>query len=122
MHLTPDPVTYILTANRIPVGFNVGLDSIRDIADPVSCHRLFNALEHCFLGDFQQSVSFLRNLSYPEGLGVVAHETVEFSNDITGNYIALVKDNLLGGDTVDQLLVYREAVMPRKSAIALARR
>ena len=122
MHLTPDPVTYILTANRIPVGFNVGLDSIRDIADPVSCHRLFNTLEQCFLGDFQQSISFLRNLSYPEGLGVVAHETVEFSNDITGNYIALVKDNLLGGDTVDQLLVYREAVMPRKSAIALARR
>ena len=122
MHFLAYSVTDVLFHHEIACPFNGGLDSIAYVAYSVALYRLLNTLVKSRFRCLQKPFLCFAYLSYPESLGVVAHIAVQLRHYIAGKDIALFKNFLLGGNAVDKLAVYGEAVVPGEPPVALAGR
>ena len=121
MELCAYAVTDIVLDDTVSVRRAVLLNCMGDISHTVTGDSLFNTLEKAFLGDLEKLCSFLRNISDSKRISSISVETVYISSHINAHNIAVLDVFMLGRDTMDDLVVYRNARRSGESAVSQER-
>ena len=121
MELCAYAVTDIVLDDTVSVRRAVLLNCMGDISHTVTGDSLFNTLEKAFLGDLEKLCSFLRNISDSKRISSISVETVYISSHINAHDIAVLDVFMLGRDTMDDLVVYRNARRSGEAAVSQER-
>src|SRR5215204_1601362 len=118
MHLPPHTVTHKHTHNRHIVRFNVLLDCVTNIAEPIARLGLLDSTHQCVVCNGQQLLRFLGTLTDDERRGRIGDVSIALRGDVHFYHVALL--DLSGpGDAVDYLLVHRNADVAGETEITL---
>ena len=114
-------------AHKVPhhgaaVAFHVDLHRVGDVGHPLSHLRELEALPEALPGDIDEPLSLVRDLPAGVGGGAVAVEPIDHSPHVDADDVALLEDDLLGRNAVDDHLVHRDARRPCEPVIVQERR
>lgn len=122
VHLEAYAVAAEFADNVVAVFLTVLLDGMADVANAVARLALVESDEEGFASDAHEALHLGRDLANGECIGRVADVSVEFDNTIDRHVVAILKEELVGGDAVDYYIVDRDAECRREAFEPLAKR
>ena len=119
VHHAANAMAHIITKHAVTVRLGEGLNGITDVPDMVTGNSLLDGSLKAITRDLAQSLGFGRGGTDEKRPSVIADPTVDNGSRIDGNDIAIAKDHVGVGNTVDHGIVDRCANGPREPAVTL---
>ena len=119
MHIATHAMAHILAHNTIASTLGNLLDSITDIAQMIAWASSLDTSPHTLLGNLEQTLLFRRDLTNRIRPSVIANPALHNSARINGQDIALLENDGIRGDAMNDLIVHRSANAARESTVPL---
>jgi hypothetical protein len=110
-----------LAHNGVAILLAVHLDSMTDVADPVSSLAAVEAEEESLAGNLHQALHLGADRTHGECVGRVGHIAVELNDAVEGDIVALL-DEEVARDAVHHYVVDRDTEGRRETLETLAQR
>ena len=106
MHIATHAMTHILAHNTVASTLGNLLNSMADITQMIARASGLDASPHALFGNLEQALLFKRDLANRIRPSVVANPSFYDSARINGKDIALLKNDGIGGDAMNDLVVH----------------